>query len=221
MRFGKILKSYLISIGQLPVYFRFTRKNTSAYFNIYTHMTKNERLLLYRLSLLLPEKSTLAEIGSYLGASSVFLASGAGEKNSVLYCIDTWKNDAMTEGARDTFEEFLKNTAPLKDTIRPLRGKSANAAEKFNESIDLLFLDGDHSYDSVRSDLEHWLPKVKEGGIVICHDYGWAEGVRKAVHEFIKPLQREEHVVDNTYWARIGINEPGKNIRDNPDAGKK
>lgn len=218
MSFKNILKRFLTSLVQTPAYCRFVKKNRRDYFNIFTHMTRNERLLLYKLSLLLPKKSVLVEIGSYLGASSVFLASAATERNSLLYCIDTWKNDAMTEGTRDTFVEFLRNTEPLKAAIRPLRDKSENIAKTFNESIDLLFLDGDHSYEAVKTDTELWLPKIKNGGIIIFHDYGWAAGVKRAVNELVKPLQIEEHVVDNTYWARIGTNESDKCFRDNSNS---
>ena len=37
----------------------------------------------------------------------------------------------------------------------------------------------------------------------LFHDIGWAEGVQKVVEEYIKPIQLEEHILDNTYWARI------------------
>lgn len=218
MSFKNILKSFLTSLVQIPVYCRFVKKNKRDYFNIFTHMTWNERLLLYKLSLLLPKKSVLVEIGSYLGASSVFLATAAEENNSILYCIDTWKNDAMSEGTRDTFGEFLRNTEPLKFSIRPLRGKSEEVAKTFKENIDLLFLDGDHSYDAVRADAELWIPKMNHGGIIIFHDYGWAEGVRRVVNELVKPLQIEEHIVDNTYWARIGTDESSKSFCNNSNS---
>lgn len=172
-------------------------------FNIFTHLTKIERLVLYKLALSSPNKCTIVEIGSYLGGSSTFLALAAKRKQGMLYCVDTWKNEGMSEGQRDTFDEFLKNIEPLRDYIRILRGNSVDVANTFNENIDLLFIDGDHSYEAVKADMEYWLPKVKNHGIVIFHDIGWAEGVIRVVNEIIKPIQIEEHIVDNTYWAKI------------------
>jgi len=169
-------------------------------------MKKIERLLLYKLALSLKKKSTIVEIGSYLGASSSFLACAAKEKNHTVCCVDTWKNEGMSEGERETFSEFCKNIDPLKKYIHIFRGKSVDIAKVFNKKIDLLFIDGDHSYRTVKADVENWLPKVKDEGIVIFHDIGWAEGVKRVVNEEIKNIQTEEHIVDNTYWAKIRKN---------------
>jgi len=52
--------------------------------------------------------------------------------------------------------------------------------------LDLLFIDGDHSYEQVMLDLEDWVPKVKQGGMVLCHDADAPSfpGVRKAIDEY-------------------------------------
>jgi len=186
-----------------PVYLKFYIKGHGKCFNIFTHLTIKERLLLYKLALSLPKNSICVEIGSYLGGSACFLASAAKEKGHKVYCVDTWKNEGMSEGERDTFDEFLRNIEPLKGFIVPLRGYSVDVAKSFDKEIDLIFIDGDHSYHAVKADVESWIPKVKNGGIVVFHDIGWAEGVQKVVEEYIKPIQLEEHILDNTYWARI------------------
>jgi predicted O-methyltransferase YrrM len=185
------------------VYLRYLSKHRSEDFKIFTHLTKIERLLLYKLALSLNKHSTIVEIGSYLGASSSFLASAAKEKNHTLYCIDTWSNEGMSEGGRDTFDEFHKNTEQLKKFIIPLRGRSVDIAGNFDKKIDLAFIDGDHSYEGVKADVESWLPKVKEVGILIFHDIGWAVGVKRVIDEYIKPIQVEGCIIDNTYWAKI------------------
>ena len=176
----------------------------SACFEIFTHMTLSEKLLLYRLVRGLKRGSVIVEVGSYLGASSTFLAAAAKERGCVVYCVDTWMNDAMSESPRDTYAEFLSNTQRFADQIRPLRGRSLEIAEKFSEAIALLFLDGDHSYAGCRSDVEAWLPKLKPGGTVVFHDFGWAEGVQRTVQEVVKPIEESPgHVMENTYYARV------------------
>lgn len=207
--FLKIIKTFYNKIklfGNIllwaPVYLRFNIAAQRQFFDIFTHLTKKERLLLYKLTLSLPKNAVVVEIGGYLGASSLFLASAIKERRGQVYCVDTWTNEGMSEGRRDTFDEFLKNTEPLKNFISPLRGYSVNVGKTFNRKVDLLFIDGDHSYEAVKADVEAWLPKVKNEGMVVFHDIGWAEGVKTAVSEYVNyPL--EEHVVDNTYWARI------------------
>jgi len=216
------VKALFFGLRNIPFNLRFfilkkayEKKGFGNIFNIFTHLTNKEKFLLLKKTENLESKSNIIEIGSYLGASSCFFALGALKNNSKVYCIDTWKNEGMSEGEKDTFEEFCENIEPLKDFIRILRGKSVDMAKNFSEEIDLLFIDGDHSYDAVRADVEAWLPKVKNDGIVVFHDIGWAEGVIKVVNEFIRSLQVEEHIVDNTYWARIGKNEQNESFRDN------
>jgi predicted O-methyltransferase YrrM len=202
--YGKI--KYFGSIPKwAPVFLRFCLKSHRKYFDVFTHLTVKERLLLYKLALSLPERAICVEIGSYLGASALFLASGIKERLGHLYCVDTWKNDAMSEGPRDTFNEFLSNINEFLDNniITPMRGYSTEVAKTFDKEIDLLFIDGDHSYKAVKANIESYLPKLRDKGIVIFHDYSWAEGVRQAVSEYIKPIAIEEHYLDNTYWARI------------------
>ncbi len=197
------IKRAVSKIFWLPTYWKFIYLHGEQYFHIFTHLTRIERLLLYRLSFSLERDSTIVEIGSYLGASACFLGCAAKKRGHKVYCVDTWQNDAMTEGQKDTFTQFMENTKDVRNFIYPLRGKSTEVANKFTETIGLIFIDGDHSYEGVKADVESWLPKLKDGGIVVFHDIGWAEGVQRVVKEYIKPIQIEEHIVDNTYWARI------------------
>ena len=178
-------------------------------FTIFTHLTERERLLLFDLAGSLAANATVVEIGSYLGASTSFLAAGVRLRSGRVFAVDTWENQGMTEGPRDTFREFLDNTSALSEAIVPSRGTSLEWANRFESPIDLLFVDGDHEYTAVRVDLEAWLPKVRHGGIVAMHDYAWAEGVRRAVREVLAPVQIEGgHHLDNLYWSRIGTYDP-------------
>lgn len=167
-----------------------------------------EKLLLYKLALSLPHNCTVVEIGSYLGASSSFLASAAKEKDGILYCVDTWKNEGMDEAPRDTYEEFIQNTKHYENWIIPMRGKSVEVAKDFNIDIDMLFIDGDHSYQAVKADVDAWFPKLKNGAIVVFHDCGWAEGVQKVIEEIVKSMQiGKGNALPNIYWARIRNHE--------------
>jgi len=167
-----------------------------------THLTSLEKAALFEL-VKKTSGSTFVEIGSYLGASSCCIAAGinSSEKDGPLYCVDTWQNDTMTEGHRDTYEEFMNNTKNYADLIIPLRGKSIEIANTFNHTVDFLFIDGDHTYEGVKRDVEAWFPKLNPGALVIFHDIGWAEGVQKIVKEFVTPHACEEGRLPNLYWA--------------------
>jgi len=59
-----------------------------------------------------------------------------------------------------------------------------------DDAMDAVFIDGDHTYEGVRSDLQSWWPKLREGGLMFGHDYGHPRdkrgifGVKRAVDEF-------------------------------------
>ncbi len=78
------------------------------------------------------------------------------------------------------------NLAPLgKDAPRLISGCSWEVAAKYEDgSLDFVFIDGDHSFESVSKDIAAWLPKVRPGGIIAGHDYSAPfPGVMRAVAE--------------------------------------
>lgn len=77
------------------------------------------------------------------------------------------------------------------DRARLYREKSVEAAESFSEDyFDLIFIDGTHTYDAVKTDIDVWWPKLKSSGFLCGDDYSWAS-VRKAVDEFSVRSGRE------------------------------
>lgn len=171
-----------------PLYLKFLLKGGYRPLRIFTHLTIEEKNTLYNYSKKLKNGSNIAEIGSYFGASASFLALG--NKLNKIFCVDPWKNETMPEGLRDTFPEFKNNTKKF-NNITALRGRSEDVAKNFNRKIDLLFIDGDHSYKEVKIDVCSWIPKCKNEAIVILHDIGWAEGVNRVIEEDIKPIEKK------------------------------
>jgi len=171
---------------------------------IITHLTQDEKHKLKELATA-TRGSTYVELGSYLGASSCFIASGIQSAGNLakLYCVDTWANEGMAEGSRDTYGDFLENTTAFKDIIVPLRGKSENIARNFDQEIDFIFIDAGHDYQNVKTDVLAWFPKLRPGAQVIFHDIGWAEGVQQVVREYVQPFAHDEGSLPNMYWACI------------------
>lgn len=132
------------------------------------------------------------EIGVAEGFSSKdFLENGL-EK---LYSVDAWRKlDQSGDGGFDqtwhdkNYQDAVNRLAPFKTRSVILRGLSSEMTDKVKDnSIGLLYLDGDHSYQGVMNDLKLWSPKVVSGGIIAGHDYLMkAYGVHSAVHEFAK-----------------------------------
>jgi predicted O-methyltransferase YrrM len=170
---------------------------------IATHLTEQEKYILLKLARNVPVEGIAVEIGSYLGSSSCFLAIGLRKRSGRLYCVDTWQNESMTEGWRDTFAEFSKNTEPYRGIIIPMRGRSEVLGREFKENISLLFLDGDHSYEAVSRDFFTWLPQLSNQSVVVVHDCGWAEGVKRLIAEDVRTRVSEWREVANMAWGRL------------------
>jgi predicted O-methyltransferase YrrM len=171
--------------------------------DIPTHLTNEEKVALYKWSKTLSKNCVALEVGSYLGASACIIGSAIRPKGGVLHCVDTWKNQAMDEPMRDTWDEFEANTRFLKEVIQPHRGFSADIARSLSVVLDFLFIDGNHSEEAVNSDLELWLPKVRPGGIVAMHDIGWAEGVIKGYTRYLSHRVLNEEKLQNLRISRI------------------
>jgi predicted O-methyltransferase YrrM len=140
-------------------------------FAIETHMFFEERIGLFKLANMLPPGFVACEIGSYLGGSTAFLAAAASRRRGHIHAVDTWLNDAMPDKpGEDTFTRFVENTQAFSHLITTHRGRAADVCHEV-PVLDLLFLDGDHSYDGTREDLVLYGPKLKPGGILVMHDY--------------------------------------------------
>ena len=145
----------------------------------------------------LPDEATIIEVGCWKGRSTACLGVEIvnSEKGVSLICVDSWKYVPSTEQPVSSqtefdkvYEEFLKNTQVFKGFLSVIRQGSDSAADVFdNESIDFVFIDANHTYESVKADILAWLPKVKVGGIIAGHDYFTRvhPGVKEAVDELL------------------------------------
>ena len=117
------------------------------------------------------------EIGSARGRSACYVGLalrhlGAGK----LFAIDpharTDWNDARSV---DTYSVMRKNlrTFGVRKYVEIVRKRSDEAAKGWNRPIDVLFIDGDHSYEGVKRDWSLFAPHVTEFGVVVFHDTIW------------------------------------------------
>jgi predicted O-methyltransferase YrrM len=139
----------------------------------------------------------IAEVGSWCGRSTRAMADNT---NGLIYAVDTWKGTAADENfPKELYEgyfldEFTRNLGDhlWNGTVTAFRMTSLEAAAKFAEKglkFDFIFLDGDHSYESIRNDILAWRPLMREGGVFAGHDYDSGyPGVVQAVRELIAPV---------------------------------
>ena len=137
------------------------------------------------------------EVGVFDGATSDVLLLEFPELS--LWLVDPWRpSNAMPEMAGLTAGDFelarqkaLWWTSHAANRRFEMRLDSLAAVRHFpDQSLSFAFIDADHGYESVLSDLQAWWPKIHSGGMLCGHDYGvygdadgsW--GVRQAVDEF-------------------------------------
>lgn len=166
--------------------------------------------MLNELRCLTTGNSTMIEIGSYMGESTMLFASS--NIFNKIYTIDPHKGNegfSKTYGYSwdDVKKQFELNTRYF-DNISLISDYSFNVADRFDDnSIDFIYLDGAHNYDSVEKDINLYYPKVKDGGYIGGHDYNerqWPETC-KAIHDTIG-------MPDNTFEDSSWIKQKSKKI---------
>ena len=152
---------------------------------ISTWTTKHELVALHDLARASQGKVAV-EIGAYLGAASRYIVAGLAAGGGRLLCVDTWRNETMPEGERDTMEEFARNVRGLERWITPLR-KRGGELERADlpGPLDFVFIDADHSYESVRDDFAAVAPLLAPGAVVAFHDATNHPGVSRLVGELL------------------------------------
>jgi hypothetical protein len=149
----------------------------------------------------LRDGDTFVEVGTWLGKSIIYLAQrlqDIGKPNVKIHCVDVF--DFNGESFANTFITNIRY-AKVDSMITIHETNSVAASELFAESsIDAIYIDAAHDYDSVKEDLQAWFGKVKKGGIFSGHDWTCAD-VQKAVEEHSQ-ANGYELATHNNYWKR-------------------
>lgn len=127
------------------------------------------------LIIALQRPKLVVELGTHRGDSYCAFCQAVDELALETTCVavDHWKGDDQTTPySEDVYEELCRYHDPRYGRFsRLLRSSFDDAAITFNEgSIDLLHIDGHHTYESVQHDYETWLPKMSCRGVILFHD---------------------------------------------------
>ena len=149
------------------------------------------------------------EIGSFIGVSSLWIASAMAEykRRDTLYCIDLFPSHTYNPWCpgitlMDPFYFMSKNmqVCGFQDHVTIHKGNSIqllpSIAQNIGDSIDFVMIDGDHSIEGCIKDFELVAPYVATGGYILFHDvfpdYCGVEGPAYALLDKVIPSDKYE-----------------------------
>jgi predicted O-methyltransferase YrrM len=162
-------------------------------------------------------RRTIVEIGSWQGRSTRAMADAQPE-DGLLYAIDYWSVTPETaeeeadyqqgERLEDVKAAFLVNLEDLivSGRVVPVDHDSQRGVPPCLEgaAVDLLFIDGDHRYAAVRSDIQLFTPLVRRGGVICGHDYSVHHpGVQRAVDEAYGARVQSISKFRSIWWVTV------------------
>lgn len=175
------------------------------------HPTKREKDRAYYHAMIqllgeIPEEAKNPFFGVEVGVAVGMLSKRvlAAHEDLHLWMVDTWQSfdpdspycrtgDMRSKLTDEQQEERYVHIQKLAKEFTPrahiCRGEStywADVARRTNRTFSFVFIDADHSYEGVSSDLRAWWPLVRKQGLLCGHDYGSRKyaGVQRAVDEF-------------------------------------
>lgn len=149
--------------------------------------------------------SVIVEVGTWKGASAIHMATVCKRLgiDPEIVCVDTWLGNwqhwarkdgigsridlRLKNGFPNLYFQFMSNVVSQKceDMITPLPLTGVAGAKLFAHLAvkpDMVYIDGDHEYESVMFDLRGWLAQLSPRGVLVGDDYMWP-GVKQAADE--------------------------------------
>lgn len=150
----------------------------------------------------------VCEVGVWTGETTIGYANIVKQNSGHIYVVDWFQGNIgagpgphsyQPENVKSIKEQFLTNLIDYLDIITILEGISWEMAKNIpDQSLDLCFIDADHRYESVRKDIQNFLPKVKNSGILCGHDCEY--------YQLANTFTKEELASD---WSKDRKTHPG------------
>ena len=148
-----------------------------------------------------------AEIGTFEGINALNMFICLDIKK--LYIIDPYEGPYKCGDDLFYLPQFIKDLAHYRleefdDRVVWLEMKSDEASMHVIDSLDFIYIDGDHTYNGVMNDLKNFYPKMKPNSIMCGHDFepgaydpknklpSSGNGVKEAIHDFFSDVVSHE-----------------------------
>jgi len=150
-------------------------------------MPPDEGLALFETAAAYAGTGPIAEIGTYCGKSTIYLAAAARQAGQVVLTVDHHHGSEENQpgweyhdtelvdpatGRLDTLPHFRATLAAtgLEEQVIAIVGRSAAVAALWRAPLGMLFIDGGHTDAAATADYEGWAPRLAIGGALAIHD---------------------------------------------------
>jgi hypothetical protein len=186
----------------------------------YARSHAERRVSRRRLLSKLPRDGVGAEIGTWKGDFSEQLLRHA--RPRLLYLVDPWEfrddpqythgmfgsDDQGNQASMDAIHDEVRRRFDdeiAAGKVAVMRSRSTDAAAGM-DALDWIYIDGDHTYEGVKGDLEAFYPLVRQGGAIAGDDYAvvgwWGDAVIRAVDEFVASHGCELVIIGHQFLFR-------------------
>ena len=148
------------------------------------------------------ECKTIVEFGSFHGRSTRALGDNC--INGRVWAVDPWngeyptvKGDVAATVNTFVYPQFYENLRDLITIGRVVPHRGFSWSFHLPYQVDMVFIDGDHRYETVKKDIDKALELLKPGGLICGHDWNWYT-VKQAVEEKLQNIKVEETI----WWTQ-------------------
>ncbi len=162
-------------------------------------LSRDQAFRLYEAASRVPSGGRIVEIGSYRGRSAIVEALATDSTVEIVAIDPHGGNDRGPQQWEGTVDDgqldhqaFLANLerAGVRHRIRHIRRFSTDAFAEVVGPVDLLYVDGAHSFGPARADIVQWGARVTEGATMLVHDAYSCVGVTAALLTSMLPSRR-------------------------------
>lgn len=142
--------------------------------------------------------TTYAEVGVEMAKTTSYLLKHCPTLTTV-YAIDNYPIYELCSAKMQKCRQRIAQKRLNDHRVRFIKETSETSSNLVPNNLDIVFIDANHRYEFVKQDIELWYPKLREGGILIGHDYSLRNfGVVKAVHERFRYIYTSD---DRIWWV--------------------
>jgi predicted O-methyltransferase YrrM len=139
----------------------------------FKYLFVEELVELQRLARMLPDNPVVVNIGAGAGTSG--LAFRESRPDLWLFTVDKQRAESPL-GCLVAEEKVLRDAGLWDDQVQQIHGDSKEFGSNWlGDPVDMVFVDGDHSYEGCAGDIEAWIPNLKPGGLLAVHDFNKEE----------------------------------------------